>query len=209
MDYTSPKTIDTVLNDENFDPDEDVEVNIASGGGDVFAASEIYSTLRASNSKVTVNIQGIAASAASVIAMAGDEVNIAPTARIMIHKAAFGSTSGNADDMAHNADVLNGTDVSIANAYQLKTGLAQEDLLQMMNNETWLTAQEAVDKGFADNIMFVDENTPLVTNDMAGIIPDKKAVNKLLNLINKEKTQNNTETSDRLKQAKVAILLEK
>lgn len=209
LDYVSPKSINSVLKDEEFDPDEDVEVNVASNGGDVFAASEIYAALRNVKGKVTVNIQGLAASAASFIAMAGDEVNIAPTAQIMIHKASFGNTYGNSDDMTHNAGVLEGLDVSISNAYQLKTGKSQADLLQMMSNETWLTAQQAIDQGFADSIMFVDENTPLVTNDIAGI-PDKQAVNKLLNLIAKDKKQTNNETTnDRLKQAKVAILLDK
>lgn len=208
LDSASPKAVNDILNDEELDPDEDIQVDIASNGGDVFAASEIYAALRSAKGKVTVNVQGLAASAASFIAMAGDEVNIAPTAQIMIHKASFGNTTGNSDDMTHNAGVLDGLDVSISNAYQLKTGLAQADLLQMMSNETWLTAQQAVDKGFADNIMFVDENAPLVTNDVAGVMPSKQAVNKMLNLIAKEKTNNQT-SSDQLKQTKVAILLGK
>ncbi|KAA8445038.1 head maturation protease, ClpP-related [Weissella paramesenteroides] len=208
LDYVSPKSVSNILNDDELDPNEDIQVDIASVGGEVSAASEIYTMLRSTKGKVTVNIQGLAASSASLIAMAGDIVNIAPTARIMIHKAAFGKVGGNADDMAHNANVLENADVAISNAYQLKTGLSQADLLQMMSNETWLTAQQAVDKGFADNIMFVDENTPLVTNNIAGVVPNKQAVNKMLNLIAKEKS-NNQVPSDQLKQTKVAILLGK
>ncbi|MDP1007555.1 ATP-dependent Clp protease proteolytic subunit, partial [Klebsiella pneumoniae] len=84
-----------------------------------------------------------------------DIVNISPTAQLMIHKAMSGS-QGNADDFEQEAKVLNGVDQSIAAAYELKTGMKQSDLLQLMSNETWMTAQDAVDKGFADNIMFVD-----------------------------------------------------
>lgn len=97
---SSPSAVAQILNDDEDVPDEpdsDVEVNIASNGGDVFAASEIYTMLRQANAKVTVNIQGLAASAASVIAMAGDTVKISPTAQIMIHQAAS-NMGGNKDD---------------------------------------------------------------------------------------------------------------
>ncbi|MGL4688991.1 MAG: Clp protease ClpP, partial [Leuconostoc mesenteroides] len=82
----SPSAVAQILNDG--DDDDDVEVNVASNGGDVFSASEIYTMLRQSKANVTVNIQGLAASAASVIAMAGNKVNISPTAQLMIHQAA-------------------------------------------------------------------------------------------------------------------------
>lgn len=170
--------------------------------------------LRQSKANVTVNIQGLAASAASVIAMAGNEVNISPTAQLMIHQAAsYGG--GNKDDLAHEIDVLDGIDKSIASAYEFKTGMPQGDLLNMMAQETWIGAQEAVDKGFADEIMFVDEKQAAFSNATTNIVP-KSAVNKLLNLLNKsEKTEklenkvkNSQPTSD-LKQSKLAILLGK
>ncbi len=218
----SPSAVAQILND---DGDDDVEVNIASNGGDVFAASEIFTLLKAANANVTVNIQGLAASAASVIAMAGDTVKISPTAQIMIHQAAsYGSSGigGNKDDLAneiadlsHEINVLDGIDKSIASAYESKTGMPQGDLLNMMAQETWIGAQEAVDKGFADEIMFVDEKQVAFSNATANIVP-KSAVNKLLNLLNKsEKTaklesevKNSQPTSD-LKQSKLAILLGK
>lgn len=208
----SPSAVAQILNDG--DDDDDVEVNIASNGGDVFSASEIYTMLRQSKADVTVNIQGLAASAASVIAMAGNKVNISPTAQLMIHQAAsYGG--GNRDDLAHEIDVLDGIDKSIASAYESKTGMPQGDLLNMMAQETWIGAQEAVDKGFADEIMFVDEKQAAFSNATANIVP-KSAVNKLLNLLNKsEKTaklenevKNSQPTSD-LKQSKLAILLGK
>ncbi len=208
----SPSAVAQILNDG--DDDDNVEVNVASNGGDVFSASEIYTMLRQSKANVTVNIQGLAASAASVIAMAGNKVNISPTAQLMIHQAAsYGG--GNKDDLAHEINVLDGIDKSIASAYESKTGMPQGDLLNMMAQETWIGAQEAVDKGFADEIMFVDEKQAAFSNATANIVP-KSAVNKLLNLLNKsEKTEklenkakNSQPTSD-LKQSKLAILLGK
>lgn len=176
----SPNAVADVLNDGSTD---DVTLNIASNGGDVFAASEIYTMLKDYAGAVNANVQGLAASAASVIAMAGDKVSISPTAQIMIHKASSG-VQGNSDDMAHQADVLSKVDQSIASAYEAKTGMNQGDLLQLMTNETWLTAQDAVDKGFADEIMFVDDKQPQMVNTTSKIVP-KAAVNKLLNLMSK------------------------
>ena len=200
----SPSQVSSILNDDN----DDVTVDIASDGGDVFAASEIYTLLKKYSGKVTVNIEGLAASAASVIAMAGDQINISPTAQIMIHKA-WGTIDGNSDDFAHQATVLSGIDESIAAAYEAKTGMKQTDLLHLMSQETWLTAQEAVDKGFADEIMFVDQKAPQVVNSISHI-PSKKAVNKLFNLISKVNYQENqSQPSDDLKNRKLAILLGK
>lgn len=200
----SPSQVSSILNND----DDDVTVDIASDGGDVFAASEIYTLLKKYSGKVTVNIEGLAASAASVIAMAGDQINISPTAQIMIHKA-WGTIDGNSDDFAHQATVLNGIDESIAAAYEAKTGMKQTDLLHLMSQETWLTAQEAVDKGFADEIMFVDQKAPQVVNSISHI-PSKKAVNKLFNLISKVNYQENqSQPSDDLKNRKLAILLGK
>lgn len=216
---SSPSAVAQILNDDGDEdipdePDSDVEVNIASNGGDVFAASEIYTMLRQANAKVTVNIQGLAASAASVIAMAGDTVKISPTAQIMIHQAAS-NMGGNKDDLAHEIGVLDGIDKSIANAYEAKTGLPQAELLNMMSNETWISAQDAVDKGFADEVMFIDEKQPAFANATSNFVP-KSAVNKLLNLINKSETTskldnkiNDSQPTDELKQRKLAILLGK
>nr|WP_244973205.1 head maturation protease, ClpP-related [Leuconostoc suionicum] len=216
MSNISPSTVAQILNDEG-DPDNhdsDVQVNIASNGGDVFAASEIFTMLKSANANVIVNIQGLAASAASVIAMAGDTVKISPTAQIMIHQAASNG-GGNKDDLSHEIDILDGIDKSIANAYESKTGMPQGDLLNMMAKETWIGAQEAVDKGFADEIMFVDEKQAAFSNSTANIVP-KSAVNKLLNLLNKsektkklENTTNESQPTDALKQSKLAILLGK
>ena len=143
----------------------EVEVNINSNGGDVFAASEIYTLLSQHSGRVTVNIQGLAASAASVIAMAGDVVHISPTAQIMIHKA-WTIADGNADDMAHTSEFLEGIDDSIMNAYVAKTGLDKSELSNMMAKETWLTANQAVDYGFADDVMDFGRSKEPVLNSI-------------------------------------------
>ena len=190
------------------DEDEEIILDIASNGGDVFSASEIYTMLKSSGKNIVVNIQGLAASAASVISMAGNTVNISPTAQLMIHKASV-IGAGNADDFEHEAKVLNGIDESIASAYELKTGMKQEDLLQMMANETWLNAKEAVDKGFADNIMFSnDDNKEIVITNSINHIPSRQAINKFKNLIAKEQLKNEKDSQPKisLREQKLAIL---
>lgn len=212
-DCVSPNMVEDVLNNS----DGDVEVDIASGGGSVFAASEIYTMLKAYSGKVVVNIQGLAASAASVIAMAGDEINMSPTSQMMIHKASTVSW-GNADDLTHDSKMLDVTDQSIVNAYEAKTGMDRSDILQLMANETWMTAQDAVDKGFADNIS-TGSKTPQLVNAI-GNQPffDSNAIAKIKTVLakardakpeNKVETPKNTEKkpTSSLKDQKLAILL--
>lgn len=204
MSSVYPKKVQQAI--EN-DEDNEIILDVASNGGDVFSASEIYTMLKSSGKNIVVNIQGLAASAASVISMAGNTVNISPTAQLMIHKASVVG-AGNADDFEHEAKVLNGIDESIASAYELKTGMKQEDLLQMMANETWLNAKEAVDKGFADNIMFSnDEEEEIVVTNSISHLPSKQAINKFKNLIAKEKIRNEKQTVS-LREQKLAILRE-
>lgn len=203
MSSVYPKKVQQAI--EN-DEDEEIILDVASNGGDVFSASEIYTMLKSSGKNIVVNIQGLAASAASVISMAGNTVNISPTAQLMIHKASV-IGAGNADDFEHEAKVLNGIDESIASAYELKTGMKQEDLLQMMANETWLNAKEAVDKGFADNIMFSNDEEEIVVTNSISHLPSKQAINKFKNLIAKEKIRNEKQTVS-LKEQKLAILRE-
>lgn len=204
MSSVYPKKVQQAI--EN-DEDNEIILDVASNGGDVFSASEIYTMLKSSGKNIVVNIQGLAASAASVISMAGNTVNISPTAQLMIHKASVVG-AGNADDFEHEAKVLNGIDESIASAYELKTGMKQEDLLQMMANETWLNAKEAVDKGFADNIMFSnDDDEEIVVTNSINHLPSKQAINKFKNLIAKEKIRNEKQTVS-LREQKLAILRE-
>lgn len=152
-DCTSANRIAQELKNANGD---DVTVNINSGGGDMFTASEIFQLLNNYDGNVTIKIVGIAASAASVIACAGYS-EIAPTALMMIHNVSS-SLYGDNRDHQHEAEVLKKCNKSISNAYRLKTGMAESELLALMNKETWLTAEEAVEKGFCDKVIENKQN---------------------------------------------------
>lgn len=131
----------------------DITVWINSPGGNVFAAAEIYTMLRDYNGAVTVKIDALAASAASVVAMAGDRVLMSPVAMLMVHDPstiAFGNTR----DMEQAIHTLNEVKESIINAYAAKTGLSHSRISNLMSNETWLNAKKCVELGFADEILF-------------------------------------------------------
>ena len=126
-----------------------------SPGGDVFAASQIYSMLKSHKGKVTVKIDGIAASAASVVAMAGDETLIAPTALMMIHDPST-SAIGNKADMEKAIELLEEVKESIINAYETKSPLSRNKIAKLMSDETWLNAKKAHEMGVVDGILFAD-----------------------------------------------------
>ena len=131
----------------------DITVWINSPGGNVFAAAEIYTMLRDYQGTVTVKIDAIAASAASVIAMAGNKVLMSPVAMLMIHDPST-IAMGNARDMEKAISTLNEVKESIINAYAFKTGLTHSRIAKLMENETWMNAKKAVELGFADEILF-------------------------------------------------------
>lgn len=133
----------------------DLTVWINSPGGDVVAASCIYTALKNHAGKVTVKIDGLAASAASVVAMAGDEVLISPTGYMMIHNPAT-IAMGNSDDMRAAAKMLDEVAGGILTAYEQKTGQSRDKLERLMDAETWMNAETAVDLGFADGMLFAD-----------------------------------------------------
>lgn len=159
------KVIDTLDENEN----EDVTVIINSGGGSVYAASEIYHALKSHKGKVSVEIASIAASAASFLAMGADEVAIAPTGQIMIHNASS-YAAGDYREMDKASSKLKAVNASISKAYELKTNQTKEDIKTMMDVETFLTADMAVEKGFADRILFVDEGEDFVA-DKGTLLP--------------------------------------
>ena len=161
---TAPK--DVVLPESG----EPIEVHINSGGGDVYAGSEIYTALRSYPGDVIVKIVGIAASAASVIAMAGDTVEISPTAQIMIHNVST-QVNGDHNALLHEAGVLEGFNKSIASAYVHKTGKALDDLLSLMNKTTWFDAESALNHGFVDKIMFTNDVAPTMVASETPMIP--------------------------------------
>ena len=130
----------------------DITVWINSPGGDCIAAAQIYNMLSAYDGKVTVKIDGIAASAASVIAMAGDEVLMSPVSMMMIHNPAT-IAFGDHSEMKKAMDMLSEVKESIINAYVLKTGQSRAKLSHLMDSETWMDANKAVELGFADGVL--------------------------------------------------------
>ncbi|MEE0873970.1 MAG: Clp protease ClpP [Ruminococcus sp.] len=147
IDSTSPGDIQAALDEANGD---DVIVRINSNGGDVFAGSEIYDILSGYQGNLLIRIVGIAASAASIIACAGAS-EIAPTAMLMIHNVKS-RAEGDYHDMANAAEALKEANRSIMAAYRNKTGLSEKELLDMMDKETFISADTAVAKGFVDKI---------------------------------------------------------
>lgn len=129
----------------------DITVWINSPGGDCFAAAQIYNMLRDYPGKVTIKIDGLAASAASVIAMAGDTVLVSPVSMIMIHNPST-VAMGNSAEMQKAIEMLDEVKNSIINAYQVKTGLSRNKLSKLMDEETWMDAGKAVELHFADAV---------------------------------------------------------
>ena len=188
IEATSPNSVSKVIDEANG---EDLEVEINSGGGSVFAGSEIYTILKDYKGHVTVKIVGLAASAASVIAMAGNKVMMSPTAQMMIHNVST-YTSGDYRDMEHSAEVLKSANNTIANAYRLKTGKTQEELLKLMDNETWMTAQKAKELGFIDEIMFDEEQQLIANHGYSGLLPPE-VINKMRNMLKNPNDKNNSD----------------
>lgn len=130
-------------------PVEAIDLRINSAGGDVFDGLAIYRQLVDHKATVTTHIDGLAASIASVIAMAGSEIRISQAGFVMVHDA-WGVSMGNAADMRRMADTLETVSGSITDVYAARTSMAREDLRALMEAETWMTAEDSVAKGFAD-----------------------------------------------------------
>ena len=167
-------TIDGVIAEESWFDDDvtpklfreqlnagtgDVVIWVNSPGGDCVAASQIYTMLMEYKGRVTVKIDGIAASAASVIAMAGTEVLMAPTSLLMIHNP-LTVAIGDSEEMQKAIAMLDEVKESIINAYELKTGMSRAKLAHLMDAETWMNAQKAIELGFADGILTRDTGVP-------------------------------------------------
>lgn len=138
---------------------QDVTVWINSPGGDVFAGAEIYTALKEHAGRVTVKIAGIAASAASVIAMAGDEVLMSPVGYMMIHDP-WSYAVGNYRDMDHMSQILKEIGEGLIAAYTAKTGKSRDEIVELLSAETYMSAQRAIEEGFADGLMDVGTAEP-------------------------------------------------
>ena len=196
IENTSPKKILKALQEAGG---EDIEIHINSPGGSIYAGSEIYTELRAYEGKKTIKITGIAASAASVIAQAGDS-EISPTGMFMIHNVQT-RASGDYRDMDNTSDSLRAANQSIINAYMDKTGMESRELQELMDRETYLSAQQAVEYGFVDRVMF-SENAQAMYNGF-GMLTNE-AIDKLRNMI---KTPDQKDTDFLISQKQAATRL--
>lgn len=139
------------LNDLRTVTTDEVDVEINSPGGDVFAGLAIYNGLRASGKKINVKVLGLAASVASLVAMAGDTIEMPENAFMMIHNP-WGFAMGGADEMRNTADVLDKIGTGLVSTYAKRTGKTDQEITALLDAETWMTAQEAVDAGFATSV---------------------------------------------------------
>nr|DAJ97194.1 MAG TPA: Putative ATP dependent Clp protease [Caudoviricetes sp.] len=169
----------------------DITVWINSPGGDCVAAAQIYNMLMDYKGAVTVKIDGIAASAASVIAMAGTEVMMSPVSMLMIHNP-ITIAAGDKEEMEKAISMLDEVKESIMNAYEIKTGLSRAKLSHLMDAETWMNANKALELGFIDGILSREEipekneqseasvmySEATVANSLMGKIAEKCKINK-------------------------------
>lgn len=194
--------IDALPNDGS-----DVNLEIASNGGEVDPATEIYTALKNYSGHVTAQVVSNAYSAGTIIAMGADTVQMSPGAQMMIHNAS-NEASGNYHDMEQASQMLQSTSTAIANMYAVKTGKSVKSFLDLMDSETWLDADAAVKLGLADEIV---DFSP-VTNMVGGMQLPHASINKLKSLINEnKKLKGNVKDSqpgshEQLVQAKLAIL---
>ena len=171
---------------------EDLEVIINSPGGDVFSGSEIYTLLKDYSGNVVVKIVGVAASAASIVAMAGKKVMMSPTTEMMIHNVSS-CACGDYRDFEHESKVLKDYNSTIANAYMIKSGMTKEELLSMMDEESWLTPEKALEYKLIDEIMFMD-NTPKLAASFGGIMLPPEVINKIRNTLKNPLNSEKNET---------------
>jgi ATP-dependent Clp protease protease subunit len=166
-----------MFRDELFAGNGPVTIWINSPGGDCVAASQIYSMLMDYTGDVTVKIDGVAASAASVIAMAGTKVLMAPTALMMIHNP-MTAAIGDSEEMQKAIEMLAEVKESIINAYEIKTNQSRAKLSHLMDAETWMNANKAVELGFADDILTDDKKA--LPDDVSFAFSRKAVTNSLL-----------------------------
>lgn len=167
-DSTCPRDVQKIM---DAHPGEEHEVYINSPGGVIDVGSEIYTMLRGHNAGIKIYITGQACSAASVIAAAGYS-EMSPTALMMVHCVSSG-IRGNHSDMEHMAEVLRTADRSLCAAYMNKTGMTEQEVLEMMEHETWLNAQQALEKKLVDKIMF-EQQEPLPMTAGLFALPTKE-----------------------------------
>ena len=172
-----------LFRDELMAGSGDITVWLHSPGGDCVAAAQIYNMLMDYKGSVTVKIDGIAASAASVIAMAGTKVLMSPVSMMLIHNP-MTVALGNSDEMQKAIEMLQEVKESIINAYEIKTGLSRAKLSRLMDAETWMDANKAVELGFADGILQRSNETENIALPTASMMYSRvNVVNSLMGKI--------------------------
>ncbi|KRO14234.1 protease subunit of ATP-dependent Clp protease [Lactiplantibacillus xiangfangensis] len=204
MNVIAPNDVIDALPNDN----SPVTLEIASNGGEVDPATEIYTVLHNYNGQVTASIISNAYSAGTIIAMGADKVQMSPGAKMMIHNASSG-TEGNYHDMDKASGMLKATNQAIANMYAEKTGKPIQDFLDLMDQETWLTADDAIKLGLADEKL--DFSPEPITNAVGKLMP-RQVMAKIHDLLNenqklKQSSQMNRQPSEhqKLVDAKLAI----
>jgi ATP-dependent Clp protease protease subunit len=180
---------------------KDLTVVINSGGGDVWAGVSIHDALKELDANVTVKVSGLAASIASVIAMAGDKIIMSTGSTMMIHRASM-LAMGNADDMKKAIEMLETVEDGIVTIYSERTGQTTEAIKTMLDNETWISADKAVELGFADEVSKPEKDEPVVENMMSGNFAFSMKATKtsldsyLTKVANCDKEEENVDKSD-------------
>lgn len=206
MECITPKKVNDFLNEANG---EDVTIQINSGGGSVFAGSEIFTDLSKYQGKVTAEISGLCASAATFPILAADKVGISPIGQMMIHNVSS-LAQGDYRDMSDAGKFLTGASNNLANLYAKKMNISVEDAQQMMDDETWFNAKQALESGMADEILFENNKQVKMVASISPILPQEK-INQIKNMINKKTNDkknsslDNKFTSDQMESIKNMI----
>ena len=202
-DSTCPRDVQNVL--DVMSDGEDLDVYINSPGGVIDVGSEIYTLLRLASERCNLKIYivGEACSAASVAAMAG-HCEMTPTALMMVHCVSTSRVSGNHTVMEHTAEMLRTADRAMCTAYMAKTGMSEQEALDMMEHETWLTAQQAKDRGLIDAIMFEEEEKAPLVAGPGFKLPTKEQMERVKKMIGDD-TGAGMDTASILLQKKVEM----
>lgn len=187
-----------LFKDELNEGTGNITVWINSPGGDCIAAAQIYNMLMDYKGDVTVKIDGIAASAASVIAMAGTKVLMSPVSMLMIHNP-MTIAFGNKGEMEKAISMLDEVKESIINAYEIKTGMSRAKLSHLMDSETWMDAHKAVELGFADDILKRSDTTDIEVPQVSMMYSKAQVVNSLMERIATKCKIENKETNTGVK----------
>lgn len=187
MECITPQKVADFLNEANG---EDVTIQINSGGGSVFAGSEIFTDLSKYQGKVIAEISGLCASAATFPLLAADRVAITPIGQVMIHNVSM-VQQGDYRDMASSSDYLLGSSGNLANLYADRMNISAEEAQKLMDNETWFNAKQAVESGIVDEILFENNQSVQMVASFSPMLSSDK-INQFKNMIKGDDKKNHT-----------------